>query len=115
MKLGGLDDSMSTPPAIFMFLHAGGSTPKRETSTNNSVSQVICQLASALTSKMPVSSAAVASRVGDIPAKVIENRSKCYHQLKILIESGLLSEEEYSSERQAVIVQTETKVTYILL
>ena len=64
---------------------------------------MICQLASALTPKTPVSSAAVASRVRDSPAKVIENRSKCYRQLaelKNLMESGLLSEEEYTSERQ---------------
>ena len=32
MKLG-LHDSMSTPPATSMFMHAGGSTPKRATST----------------------------------------------------------------------------------
>ena len=37
---------------------------------------------------------------------MIDNRSKCYRQLaelKNLMESGLLSEEEYTSERQAVM------------
>lgn len=44
----------------------------------------ICQLASASTSS------AIASRVGDSPANMIENKSKCYHQLaelKNLMES----------------------------
>ena len=48
----------------------------------------------------------LAGRVGDSPAKVIESRSKCYRQLaelKNLMESGLLSEEKYTSERQAIM------------
>ena len=106
MKSGGLHDSMTTPPATSMFMRAGGTTPKKTAGANDTVSQAICQLASALTPKVPSSSATVASRVGDSPAKVIENRSKCYRQLaelKNLMESGLLSEEEYTSERQAVM------------
>ena len=75
------------------------------TSTSDSVSQAICQLASALTPKAPVSSAAVASRVGDGQAKVIESRSKCYQlaELKNIMESGQLLEEEDTSERQVVM------------
>lgn len=102
MKSGGLHDSMTTPPSTSMFVRAGGATPKRA-SSGNEMSQAICQLASALT---PKSSATAMSRAGDSPAKIIENRSKCYKQLaelKNLMESGLLSEEEYASERRAVM------------
>ena len=40
------------------------------------------------------------------PAKVIDSRSKCYRQLsevKSLFESGLLSDEEYQVEREAIM------------
>ena len=95
MKSGGLHDSMTTPPATSMFVRAGGTTPKKAASVSDPMSQAICQLASALTPNQ--SSTSVAGRVGDSPAKVIENRSKCYRQLaelKNLVESCLLSEEE---------------------
>ena len=104
MKSGGLHDSMTTPPATSMFVRAGGTTPKKAASVSDPMSQAICQLASALTPNK--SSTSVAGRVGDSPAKVIENRSKCYRQLaelKNLVESCLLSEEEYISERQAIM------------
>ena len=104
MKMGGLHDNMTTPPATSMFVRAGGTTPKRATSASDPMSQAISQLASALTPS--ASSTNVSSRVGDSPAKVIDNRSKCYRQLaelKNLVESRLLSEEEYTSERQAVM------------
>ena len=97
---------MTTPPSTSMFMRAGGTTPKKAAGTNHTVSQAICQLASACTPKTHLTSAVVASGVGDSPVKVIENRSKCYCQLaelKNLMESGLLSEEEYTSERQAVM------------
>ena len=105
MKSGGLHDSMTTPPATSMFVRAEGTTPKKPASSNDPMSHAICQLASALTSNTP-SATTVAGRVGDSPAKVIESRSKCYRQLaelKNLMESGLLSEEEYTSERQAIM------------
>ena len=98
MKCSGLHDSMTTPPVTSMFVRAGGSTPKKATSATDTVSQAICQLASALTPKAP--------SVASSPANVIEYRSKCYHQLaelKNLAESSLLSEEEYSLERQAIM------------
>ena len=79
MKAGGLHDSMTIPPETSMFSRAGGTTPKKPTTVNDTMSQAICQIASALTPKsIP---ATVTSRVVDSPAKVIENRSKCYRQL----------------------------------
>ena len=41
-----------------------------------------------------------------MPGKIIENRSRCYKQLGELMNlkaSGVFSEEEYSSEREAVM------------
>ena len=43
---------------------------------------------------------------GGSPARVIDNRSKCYKQLgelRSLKDSGLLSEAEYTSERAAIM------------
>ena len=97
MKAGRLHDSMTTPPETSMFVRAGGTTPKKAATVNDTMSQTLSQIASALTPK-PVAAATAACRVGDSPAKVIDNRSKCYRQLaelKNLMESGLLSEEEY--------------------
>ena len=90
---------MTTPPATSMFVRAGGTTPKKAASVSDPMSQAICQLASALTPNQ--SSTSVAGRVGNSPAKVIENRQLA--ELKNLVESCLLSEEEYISERQAII------------
>ena len=89
MKMGGLHDNMTTPSATSMFVRDGGTT------VSDPMSQAISQLASALTPS--ASSTNVSSRVGDSPAKVIDNISKCYRQLaelKNLVESRLLSEEE---------------------
>ena len=55
-----------------------------------------------LPSAKPSSSSAVAS-----PAKSIDNRSKCYKQLGDLNElrsSGVLTEEEYQSEKEAIMI-----------
>ena len=43
---------------------------------------------------------------GDSPAKIIDNRSKCYKQLgelRNLKESGILSDAEYATERAAIM------------
>lgn len=67
------------------------------------VSQAITQLTSALSPKTTLPSAG--STAGS-SAKVIENQSKCYKQLsdlKNLHESGVLSEEEYRTERSIMV------------
>ena len=44
---------------------------------------------------------------GNSPVKVIDNRTKCYNKqlndLKSLLESSVLSEEEYSAERSVIL------------
>ena len=89
-----------------MFVRAGGGmTPKKPATSNDPMSHATCHIASALTSNKPPATT-LAGRVGDSPAKEIESRFKCYQQLaglKNLVESGLLSAEEYISEWQAIM------------
>ena len=51
----------------------------------------------------PVTPTSGSKASGDIPARIIDNRSKCYKQLGELKESGLLSEAEYTTERAAIM------------
>jgi len=39
------------------------------------------------------------------PAKIIDSRSKCYKQLSELKGSDLLSDDEYTSEQQAIMAK----------
>ena len=100
MYVGGVHPSLDQAPKSTMFIRAGGgSAPKKR----DSVADAVSQIAVALSPK-------VSSNGGDgtsgSPAKVIENRSKCYKQLselKNLKMSGLLSDAEYDVEREAIM------------
>ena len=67
-----------------------------------------------LFSAKPSSSSAVAS-----PANSIDNRSKCYKQLGDLNElrthSGVLTEEEYHSEKEAIMITLKKLYKTVLL
>lgn len=106
MRVGGYHPSIDEPPTTTMFTRAGGATPKRKT-TADVVSQAIGQLSSALSPRIvPLPSTIGNASSSQSPAKVIDNRSKCYRQLgelKNLKQSGLLSEEEYIVEREAIM------------
>ena len=99
MVAGGMHGSTVEPPATSMFLRAGG-TNQKKANVSESVSQAMTQIASALTPS-------TGNRVsGGSPARVIDNRSKCYKhlaELRNLKESGLLSEDEYASECAAIM------------
>ena len=99
MHVGGYQPSLDEAPSNSMFLRAGGAATKRRT-TADIVSQAINQLAPALSPGVaPLTS-------HSSPAKLIDNRSKCYKQLgelKNLMEAGILSDEEYSCEREAIM------------
>ena len=101
MKASGLHTSLADPPSTSMFARAGGNTGSSsgsKKSNSDTVSLVLNQLTSAL--KPPAASKS------DSPGKVIENRSKCYRQLgelKNLWESGLISEDEYTHERECIM------------
>ena len=100
MFVGGVHPSLNEPPKSTMFIRAGGgSAPKRRDSFADAVSQIAVAL-----------SPKVASTRGDgtsgSPAKLIENCTKCYKQLSELNNLkllGLLTEEEYDVERQAIM------------
>ena len=101
MHVGGYQPSLDEAPSNSMFLRAGGAAVKRTTA--DIVSQAINQLAPTLSPSVttPISHGSSGS-----PAKLIDNRSKCYKQLgelKNLMQTGLLSDEEYSREREAVM------------
>ena len=105
MKAGGLHESLSDPPSTSMFMRTGSKSTevkKREASTGDSISLAINHLASAIAPKTP----SAQEPAHNIPATIIENRSKCYKQLselKNLWESDLLSDEEYAIEREAIM------------
>ncbi len=86
-----------------MFNRAGSVNVKRRTSSD-AVTQVVDKLANALSPK-------AVSSCGNSPAKVIENRTKCDKQLselKNLNESGIISDEEYRSEKEAFMLSLKT-------
>ena len=91
----GVYSSCSTSEASThstMFMRAGSEVQKRK---NHSAAQ---------TNSTPVLTPT--STGGTSPARLIENRSKCYKQLadlNSLKESGLLTEAEYASERDAIL------------
>ena len=100
--------SLGEPPTISMFICAGSGNRTSQNSSNNPLSQAITQIASALsTNASPnLSNAGCGSVPGTSPTKLIDNRSKCYQQLSnlsALKQSGLLSDEEFSAEREAIM------------
>ena len=99
MIAGGVHTSYDESPATTMFLRAGsvGNAKKKKVPATNMLSDAITQLSSAL-SPRPTSSGS--------PAKVIDNRSKCYKQLSEVnspIQQGVLSEEEGHIQRNAIM------------
>ena len=99
--MGGYHPTLDEAPTNSMFLRAGGVTPRRRSTAD--MSQTITQLASAMLPATPSSSTAHSCLS---PARKIENKSKCYKQLaelKNLNQSGILNDEEYDSERQAIM------------
>jgi hypothetical protein len=76
MIVGDMHTSSEEPPSSTMFLRSGSQTVKRKPSTSDVVIQVADKLATALSPK--------AASPRNSPAKVIENRSRCYKQLSEL-------------------------------
>lgn len=91
MIIGGVHASHDEPLSTTMFLRSGSVNLKKKSSSDVMI-QAVDKLVNILKA---------ASSGGNGPAKIIENRSKCYKQLaelKNLKESGVLSNEEYCSE-----------------
>ena len=95
MNVGGLHNSLDDPPNTSMFLRVGGSSQSRTNRTADDLTKAVTQIASALKPTVTFSSTS--------PAKVIENRSKCYKQLSELQNLSLLSDTEYYGEHDAIM------------
>lgn len=105
MVVGGVHTSLDTAPTNPLFLRAGGAYPKKSPSATEALTKAVVDIASALTPRS-VPTTTSQAHVVNSPAKVIDGRSKCYRQLsdlKNLMESGLLSNEEYQREREAIM------------
>ena len=100
---GDLHSSLETPPNTSMFIRAGGNTPSRRKS-DNSVAQALTIIADQFSPSVSQSKPTGGSATS--PAKMIENRSKCYRQLKELHDlksTGVLTEAEYEAEKKSVV------------
>ena len=87
---GGLHSSLDDPRNTSMFARAGGSTPN-------------CKGSDQSFDLLPIR---YHESVPTSPAKLIENRSRCYRQISELNNlkiAGVLTEEEYQMEKHAVM------------
>ena len=73
---GGMHKSITEPPSSTMFNRAGGA-PTSASKKGDAVTEAASQMTVALTSKL----AAAPPTKTNSPAEIIDNRSKCYHQL----------------------------------
>ncbi len=121
LHANGMHTDLDKPPNNSMFKRAGANTPstkkKQSDSTSPEMAQALTQAAtqvsSAIVAAFTPQSAAVSggprastSQTGISPAKIIDNRSKCYRQLtdlQNLLSEGLLSDEDYSREKEAIM------------
>ena len=104
MYLGGVHPTLDTPPTTTMFNRAGGGSVRRSTGHTGEVVSAINDLTSALSPRFVSPSSGSTTR--NSPAKMIDNRTKCYKQLadlKSLFENNVLSEEEYDTERSVIL------------
>ena len=103
--IGGIHKSKDIAPTNPLFLRAGGTYPKKKSAAgNDALTQAVTDIATALNPK-PIPNVGT-NQLLNSPAKIIESRSKCYRQLselRNLVESGLLSNEEYQIERDAIM------------
>ena len=116
LHANGMHTDLDTPPSNSMFKRAGSSTPttnkKQTDSTSPEMAEALTQAATQVSSAIvaaftPRSTIpSTSSGTSASPAKVIENRSRCYKQLgdlQSLKSQGLLSEEDYAREKDAIM------------
>ena len=119
LHANGMHTNLDKQPNNSMFKRAGANTPSTKKQHSNftspemaqTLTQAATQVSSAIIAAFTPQSAAVSSgpstsQTGISPAKIIDNRSKCYRQLtdlQNLQSQGLLSDEDYSRERDAIM------------
>lgn len=109
MLVSGMYSSRDNPPNTTMFTRASGHSkkPREESPSADSVTKAFTDAACAITNVLsPKSNAILQNSSGCSPVKTIESRSKLYKQLgelNNLKSSGVLTLEEYLSEKQAIM------------
>lgn len=110
MIVGGIHASLDEPPSSAMFLRAGKGTTSRKKEDSSSMADALTKAAVAISATLgsgtSSSSPGQKPGAGSSPARVIQSRSKCYkqlHHLNSLKASGVLTEEEYTCEKEAVL------------
>ena len=83
MHTGGVHSSLDSPPNSTMFHRARSSGPKKKNHTSE-IASAIGNLTSALSPKLVTPSSGGTSGSARSPAKLIDNRGKCYKQLSEL-------------------------------
>ena len=105
MIIGGIYSSKTEAPNTSMFSRAGGKEPKKKSDSTEVAEAFAKHISSAIAGVVPSGKHSGTSLVAS-PAKSIDNRSKCYRQLGDLSElrnSGVLTEEEYLHEKEAIM------------
>lgn len=102
---GGMHKSITEPPLSTTFNRAGGTatSASKKSGHGDAVTEAVSQIMAALAPKLV---AAPPTKTNN-PAKIIDNLSKCYHQLgelKNLFETGLLSEAKYIKEHETSMI-----------
>ena len=110
MIAAGMHCSTDDPPntTILMFMRAGGATPYRKKSVQQSpIAQALTEAATAISTALsPSPGMQLNQGTGTSPAKVIDSRSKLYKQLSELQNlktSSILTEEEYITEKESIM------------
>ena len=107
--MGGQYISMEEAPENnSMFNRAGGGTKSKSKDVQSPMAQALTEAAIALTSVLSPKPTATGCAQGarSSPAKLIENRSSLYKQLselQALKGMGILTEEEYTGEKAAIM------------
>ena len=90
-----------------MFTRAGGQSKKNEQSSiTKAFTDAACAISNALSPRLSNVPGKGSNLNTSSPMKVIESRSKLYKQLgelKNLVTIGVLSEEEYKSEKETIM------------
>lgn len=100
MYIGGHSKSLDDPPTSSMFTRAGGKSGKGNATLSGAITQMSAAICSLVPKSPPVSTTLSS------PVKCIDGRYKCYKQLSEisnLKETGVLSEEEFYIEKEAIM------------
>ncbi len=97
---------------MHLFTRAGGTTPSPSKS-DHGVAEALTRVANQISRALTPVQASNRNTLGASAAKLIENRSKCYKQLSELNNlrsAGVLTEDEYHSEKDAIMATLKSLV-----